>query len=208
MYIQQYPIIGIIGDRGTGKTLLMRYLASAYAETGLSIVGNFNMYDLFYRKAGMKGAMNHVDQLKDCVLFFDEIYNDADAKDYFSKNNKAITGFAAQTRKFHTTFIYSLQLFFTVDKRIRSFTDYFFQPEPYEGPDAKPGDLLVRVFNAKAGYGNDFVKELVVSCGKYYPLFDTDELIRTDDETWEDPGLKPPPNLPKEKNRKKNKKSP
>lgn len=207
-YIPEFPVIGVLADKGWGKTLLMRYLASAYADTGLSVVANFDIFDLEYRKAGMKGAMNHVDDLQNCVLFFDEIYADADAKDYFSKNNAAITNFVAQSRKLHTTFIFSLQLFFTVDKRIRAFTDFFYCPKPYTGPGAKAGDLVVDVFDAKASIGNDHIKSFILSLGKYYPLYNTDERIKINDETWEEIGIKPRPDQPPKKNIKKITKSP
>lgn len=207
-YIPEYPVIGVLADKGWGKTLLMRYLASAYHDTGLNVVANFDIFDMEYRKAGMKGAMNHVDMLTDCVLFFDEIYNDADAKKYFSDNNAAITNFIAQSRKLHTTFIFSLQLFFTVDKRIRGFTDFFYCPKPYDGPGAKAGDLVIDVFDAKASMGNDFIKTIFLPLGKYYNLYNTDERIKINDETWEEIGIKPRPGQPPKKNSKKIAKSP
>lgn len=177
-----YPIICILGDRGDGKTLTARALADMYAKDGKDIIANFDMYEIKYRKAGIKGAIKHFPELYDTVLIFDEIGTATDAYQFWKKEVVAFTDFLTQLRKRRIVMILTIQRYKRMAPRLRDMIDYFFQVHKVDS--ALAGEIKIDVFNAKEIPPDDFIQTKILHGKKYFDLYDTNELIKSDDPFW------------------------
>lgn len=146
----EYPVIAIVGKRGSGKTLLMTSLTvdmyfeqlekvKAYKEgrytlkkdepepKPLKIFSNYPLYKIPYTYITYKDVLDLPDYLQDGLVLFDEILVGADAYKPFNKSNEAINMFVSQMRKRRCTLMYTGQVFTQATKRLRLQTNYLYQ---------------------------------------------------------------------------------
>ena len=121
-----YAIVGIIGRRGSGKTVFLTKLATEYHNNNIPIFANFSM-DIPHYEIDFNEIATFPPYLHDCVLLIDEAHVGTDAYQFWNQTVKDITDFITQIRKLHITMYYSTQVFTQVAKRLRDQTDYIFQ---------------------------------------------------------------------------------
>lgn len=114
--------IGILGDRGSGKTnLTTKYLYDAYLA-GSRIVANYTLK--FPHILMSFGEIRKVPQeLQGAVIGLDELVKGADSYDFFTKDTRALTDMVADLRKMHATTYYNIQRFSMAARRLRILTD-------------------------------------------------------------------------------------
>lgn len=161
-------IIGIIGDRGSGKSALMTLLLNIdmnvhnrtiFSNYWLSFIDD-DHYITFSEMAKMP------DYLRNCSIGMDEVHMWADARKFFSDKNADLAKLVTQIRKLGINLYYTTQRFRYSDTRLRDQTDYIIFPEPipprevngvwvenlfkFDIQDAKTGEIVVRsrVFDA------------------------------------------------------------
>lgn len=131
-------IIGIIGKRGSGKTLSMVKYAIEDLEKGKNIFLNFHLNlttipKKYHKKIHLlddeffKNYENF--KLYNCSLFLDEIYVYIDSRLSGTKRNRVWSYFINQTRKRDIDLYYTVQLFSSVEKRLRVQTEIYIYPE-------------------------------------------------------------------------------
>lgn len=175
-------IIGIIGDRGDGKTCLTTHLLYEAFINGNDIFSNYKLTfiddDHYISFEEMSKLPNY---LKDGYVGMDEIQMAMDSRNFLSDGNKKLTKLVTQIRKRGLTLIYTTQRLGMADLRLRQQTDYLFFPEKQK-PFTKDGVLIdslfkVTVQEVKSGR---VLKPFYYDAHKYYDMYDTSEIIEFD----------------------------
>jgi hypothetical protein len=165
-------IVGILGQRGGGKTLLMTHLAYMDYEINKSlIVSNYHL-NFDYKYMTLSELAELPDWLKDATVCLDEIQVGADSRSVFAKGNKSISTLATQLRKRNITLYYTTQLLGQVDKRLREQTDYIIITKPLD--KNKPGWFRLEIYDKRT----DFILGEKFFWGKEtFQLYNTNEVI-------------------------------
>lgn len=121
-------ITGIIGDIGSGKTMLMSSLGHLAYDSGTSIYANYALKKADYTPISEVDDFLNIKTPKNLILL-DELWKTADAR--HSMSNLANVNWAAESRKIgavRTDVIWSGQLFKQLDLRIRELTQFWIEP--------------------------------------------------------------------------------
>lgn len=172
-------IIGIIGDRGDGKTCLMTYLLKKAFDNDINVFSNYkleftddNHYISFEEMALLPNY------LFDAYVGMDEIQMALDSRKFMSQTNSNLTKLVTQIRKRGLTLIYTTQRLGMADLRLRQQTDYLFFPEKQDSFE-KDGVLIdslfkVHVQEVKTG---KILKPFYYDGYSIFGLYDTSEII-------------------------------
>jgi len=169
----KYPITCVLGQRGSGKTLFMTYLAHQYHKEGKKIYSNFTLKDIQYNPITFEKLASLPDELTDAVVFLDEIQIGADAYEVFKRSNKMITVFATQLRKRHITLYYSTQVFKMVTKRLRLQTNYIITFDH----NTTPGIVKGQIYEYNTETYQEYLKSIHLDLRSFFNSYDTDEVI-------------------------------
>ncbi len=182
-------IVGIIGDRGCGKTLSMAKTVMEMLKKGRQIYTNFHLNKKHIPKKYHK-QLHLIDNkfLKDykdfklykCCLFIDEIYIYIDARMSGSKKNRIWSYFINQTRKRDVDLYFTTQFFRQVEIRLRMNTEFFVFPAKI----TKKGSTDIYIYNKIYAYKNNLKLVGVENFlgNDYFDVYDTDEIIALDEE--------------------------
>jgi hypothetical protein len=119
-------LIGIFGSFGSGKTLLLTYIALKYAE-----MENYDVYANYHIKHEKVKVIEPEDFIeinpessdKRVFIALDEIYAWLDSRFSLSKVNRLLSWVILQSRKRNMDIGYTAQMSGTVDLRMRGMTD-------------------------------------------------------------------------------------
>jgi len=179
-------IVGIIGARGTGKTLSMAKTCDEMLKKGKTVYTNFHLnlksinkrYHKQVKLLDNEFFKNYKDmKLYNCCLFIDEIYVYIDSRMSGSKRNRIWSYFINQTRKRGVDLYFTTQFFRQVEIRLRMNTEFFVFPRII-----KQDDKLI-VINYIYKYG-DRLKKIGIEKflgNAYFNIYDTDEIIDFDE---------------------------
>lgn len=169
----KYPITAILGQRGSGKTLFMTYLAHQYHAEGKKIFSNFQLKKIPYTPITFSELAKLPEWLYDGVVFLDEIHIGADSYEVFKKSNKMITTFATQLRKRRITLFYSTQVFKMATKRLRDQTNFLMTCDHTQ----PPGFVKIEVYEYIAYHSHEYIKTITHNLTPFFDAYDTDEVI-------------------------------
>lgn len=171
-------VIGIIGDRGAGKTCLMTGLLYIDYELGNKIICNYTVkfpatYMPFSKVAELP------ESLAGATLGFDELGIGADSRQFFAKRNNNIGKLITQIRKRKCLLYYTVQRLNLIDKRVRQQTDYFILME--KTPIA--GKFVLRLVNGNSG---ELEAKTEYDGAQFFNMYDTNEIIEFEGEDEND----------------------
>lgn len=175
-------IIGIIGKRGSGKTLTMAKEIAELVRKGRTVYTNFHISkEPFTKKQQERIKLvsddffkNYKDmKLYNCGVFLDEIYVYIDSRTSMSKRNKIMSYFFNQTRKRDVDLYYTTQFLHQVDRRLRSNTEMFIFPKLFKKKGSN--DVWIRLNYMLVGDNKQF-KETYLG-NNYFKYYKTDEII-------------------------------
>jgi hypothetical protein len=169
----KYPITAVLGQRGSGKTLFMTYLAHQYHAEGKKIFSNFQLKKIPYTPITFSELAKLPEWLYDGVVFLDEIHIGADSYEVFKKSNKMITTFATQLRKRRITLFYSTQVFKMATKRLRDQTNFLMTCDHTQ----PPGFVKIEVYEYIAYHAHTYIKTITHNLTAFFDAYDTDEVI-------------------------------
>jgi len=180
-------IVGLIGERGSGKTLTMAKIVKEMLKKGRTVYTNFHIN----KKAIDEKYHNNIKLLdnqffKDfktfklykCCLFLDEVYIYLDSRMSSTKRNRIWSYFINQTRKRDVDLYYTTQFFRQVEIRLRMNTEVFIFPTKVtiEGKIVIINKICKFTDRLKQIATERFLGE------KYFDIYDTDEIIDFDDD--------------------------
>ena len=174
----QFPITCVLGERGSGKTLFMTYLAYHYAKQGKKIVANYHLFGIPYTYMKVREIAEMKLTIKDSIVFIDEGQEGADSYSFLRKSTQKLTKFATQIRKLKITMYYSTQVFGQIAKRLRDQTNYIIQMQEM----GIQGISRASVFNYRQGYEDDLIRKFVFDGREYFKFYDTEEIIDESDD--------------------------
>ena len=125
-------VIGIVGDKGAGKTLILAYLLYKDHLAGRSIISNFHL-SFEHKQKSFKELSTLPKYLQNATVGYDEFHIAVDSRRSTSNSNISFTTFLTQLRKRDCILIYTTQLFSTMDKRVRDQTDIIVSPIENDG---------------------------------------------------------------------------
>lgn len=180
---ERTPIVGILGKRGSGKTLLLTYLLWYYAKReSLPIFTNYgadipNMECTTMDTAFMKSFFDTKGEaflsMKGGLIGIDEFPVFLDAYDFRTKASKVFSYFVVQTRKRNVSLFYTAQQPRLVPIRIRDNTDLFIYPR-LEGTT-----LFYDVYDYEAPFMSFKHTLQIPRIDKIFGWYDTEQIIQT-----------------------------
>lgn len=141
-------VVGILGPKGSGKTVLLAYLLYRDSLAGRPIVSNFHLAFDHIQK-DFSELVKLPDFLQNATVGYDEFHIAVDSRRSTSKSNIAFDTFLSQIRKRDCILYYTTQIFLKLDVRVREQTDILILPTEndgeifsYEVRDRFSGNLL------------------------------------------------------------------
>jgi hypothetical protein len=179
----EYPIIGVVGRRGFGKTAFMTAIGYDSHLEGYNVFANYGL-KFPYQFISLEELGTLPSRVHDCVVLMDELHMGADAYDFLAKRTKGITKLITQLRKRRVTFIYTTQYQEQLAKRLRAQTDYLIMMRP-EGK----GVFAAYVRDPHLPYEEQIINVIRRDLTPVFDLYDTNQIISADDEEddYEDP---------------------
>ena len=126
-------LYGIIGEKGSGKTLLLVKLIKDLKDNDkkIKVFTNFHLNNIEYEIIDFSKLLNQDTKMDNAIVGIDEIYLFADCRMSASNFNRSISYLMYQTRKRNTTVLYTGVSYNTIDIRLRRATDGIFFPHLY-----------------------------------------------------------------------------
>ena len=123
-------LYGIIGKKGSGKTLLLTYLLKKFSEEDkkIKIYTNYKLNKIKSHKINFMELFKNDTEIKNAVVGIDEIYLVADCRTSMTKLNRIMSYLLYQTRKTGVDIFYTAVSFNSIEKRLRNNTDGLFFP--------------------------------------------------------------------------------
>ena len=163
-------INAVVGDFGSGKTLFLTYLASAY-QGKRKVFANFTLFGLDYVPMAIEDVAKFPDEVRDGIILWDEGHIGLSAYSFFKKDTQNAVVFLSQVRKRNLIVFWSTQIFKKGVVGLRDHSRYMFTCEALE----PPGCSRIRVFDS---YQEDqFVNEFVFDGRQFFDKYDTNEII-------------------------------
>lgn len=178
-------IVGVIGKRGSGKTLTMVKQIMDDLNKGKNIFLNFHLKlkhinKKYHKKIHLLDDEFFKDyenfKLRNCSLFLDEIYVYIDSRTSGSKRNRIWSYFINQTRKRDISLYYTVQLFSSVEKRLRLQTELFIFPSIKENNKEK---FIVNTIAIPQDFSEmpKIKGKFIFKGNDYYKFYSTDEIV-------------------------------
>lgn len=171
MGAERMTLTSIIGDVGTGKTLLATALA---LKDNRKIYSNYKINSDRYER--LEPSML-VEINEPSLIIMDEAYMWLEARTSSKNLNRYISYLLFQSRKSKQEYIITAQLFGTVDLRFREMSDYIILADRSEG-NIIDGDFVYKVF--KQSNIHSCIRSFSISYEKAVDIFkyyDTAEKI-------------------------------
>lgn len=116
----------VMGDLGSGKTLLMTALGFQLYLSGFNIISNYHL-KFPYTSVDEIEDFDKLDRTKDYVGLLDEIHMTADSRQ--QSDSIQLSRKVLQSRKKNLNLFYSAQFIKQTDLRIRTVTNYILHPQ-------------------------------------------------------------------------------
>ena len=121
--IEESSVIGILGERGHGKSVILTKLGYNDYLVGKKIVANYHLnFPHIYMT--FEEIIELPEELEDCTLLLDEFQVGAGARKALSNANTSINKFITQLRKRNIMLYYATQHIRFVDIDVRTQTNF------------------------------------------------------------------------------------
>jgi len=147
-------IIGLVGNRGSGKTMVMAEFGILKYCEGYHIYSNFHFNRMEYTNINSLQDFKDIKTVNNMFLL-DEIYMLADSRNSQSFANKFVSQTVMQSRKIghggNNIIMVSSPMFDTQDKRIRGLVDIVIEPTiVLRDENEKPLIIMLEYFNTNS----------------------------------------------------------
>jgi len=161
--------ITVLGDKGTGKTLLLAIFCCIYETLGIYYYTNFSLHPSFiYRKPfDIKALYGNPDVEG---IFLDECHNIADQNSNHTLETQLLVALFTQSRKRNQLIFMTSLRFYKLAKDLRYLTDIILYPNYNEYDDT----LTLEFIDIKTDMG--FTEE-ISNVSRFFNIYDTTEII-------------------------------
>lgn len=163
-------VICIVGERGSYKTCYAVSLAKAYAEQGINVFTNIDLFGINHKSIHVKTLIQFPDWLRDGVIIIDEAHTGTDSYKFLTKQVQEATKFITQIRKRKLNFIYITVDFSMIAKRLRDQTDLFFYTTLIKDPHA-----MIEVVDKRDNHR--LLNRFAFDGSPYFSYYDTEQII-------------------------------
>lgn len=166
------PLILIVGQRGSGKTLLIVKLMKNVKRP---IYSNFEIKHKYYRKLKI---IDFLDMKPNCEILLDEGYTWVESRSSMKYQNLFASYIVFQLRKTNRNIYVTVQDISTIDIRYRKQWDYLIQCKRVTNSkiEEKEWDFKYKIYDKK----KQSSKQLVLPYSKakgLFDLYDTNEIV-------------------------------
>lgn len=181
------PIIGFLGRRGDGKTLLMSIFALAAAKGGDKIFTNYALklpgfktekMDKVFLKSFADTKGEAFLRGVDATICIDEFPTFIDSYDFRTKKAQIFSYFVLQTRKRGCSLYYTAQQLNLVPIRVRNNTDLLIHPTF----DKKYDTLTYTIHQYMPPVVKPMKTLIIKNVSQYFGLYDSNEIIEVLEE--------------------------
>ena len=173
-------LIGVLGDLGSGKTLLLAIWGYklGFKTDKYDVYANFHIYDSNVEYLTPKKLLDINPIQKRAVVLLDEVYAWLDSRVSGSKINRILSWVVLQSRKRNMDIIYSAQIGSSADLRLRDTTQLIVFCEAVGNPFDPDGFYYVVEWNRgiRILHRNFYLPKKVAQ--KYYKIYDTREIVK------------------------------
>jgi ABC-type dipeptide/oligopeptide/nickel transport system ATPase component len=169
-------IIGIVGELGCGKTLLLTHLGKLMHDCGYTVYSNYKL-NFPHNLIDEANILSNLTKESKNIFLFDELWLTADSRKSMSLSNFILSSSVLQSRKLSCDIFYTTQHSRQVDIRIRNVTNLFFRPSILFNINNIPFLIIVKVF--KRDFHGILIprKTFYVNVLDSLGLYDTSEII-------------------------------
>jgi molybdopterin-guanine dinucleotide biosynthesis protein len=167
----EYPIMGIVGRRGFGKTAFMTAIGYDSHLQGYQVFANYHL-KFPHEQISLEELSELPAHVHDCVVLMDEFHTGADAYDFFTKRARSLTKFVTQLRKRRVTFLYTTQYIEQIAKRLRVQTDYIVMMRPNGR-----GVFTAYIRDPHLPYEEQIINAITEDLTPVFKLYDTNEIV-------------------------------
>lgn len=178
MALEKTAICAFIGQRGSGKTLLMSIFAQMEKENGSDVFSNYGLkgaekMDKDFLKSFFDTKGEAFTRGKNCLFCIDELPTFVDAYDFMKKSARIFSLFVLQTRKRGVKLFYTTQQISMAPIRVRKNTDYLILPTYIKESD----ELRFTVRKYYPPRSIVVSKHTIKNASRFFALYDSSEII-------------------------------
>ena len=185
-------IIGIVGNVGSGKTLLATLAAITDCEEGKNIFANYKInfesskgnkpekVDIGKLVTWLNNGKYHF-QLHEALLILDEAYAGLDSRVSSSPFSRYISYFLFQSRKLGYDIVFTCQLSSSVDKRLKNLCDLWIVAEQQAQYIDEENTQVQEYFHYEMVKEGKWLGEFTISLEEakaIFPFYATQEIVK------------------------------
>lgn len=172
------PIIGFLGRRGSGKTLLMSIFAQVAHQQGDKLFSNYSLdgaerMDKAFLRSFFDTKGEAFLRGRDATICIDELPTFLDAYDFRSKAAKIFSYFILQTRKRGVSLYYTAQQLHLVPIRVRNNTDLLIHPTYDKAKDV----IVYTIHHYRPPRVITYKTLTILKASRFFSLYDSNEII-------------------------------
>lgn len=172
-------LIGIEGELGGGKTLLMvKYLLDEYRINHREIQTNLKLNNIPYKEIDILELLENDTELNNVVLGIDELTVFVDCRTSMSKSNRFFSYLVLQSRKRNVDVYFTTQNLSMIDKRVIDHTPLIVLCEKiYDSENKLVNDYRYYTIFDLRNIRKPFINRYLMDITKFYKEYDTDQII-------------------------------
>jgi hypothetical protein len=178
--IVESPIVAIVGNKGSGKTLFLTFIAEhAHYMENRKVFSNFDLTEIPYERFDYQMLAELPEHIENAVILMDETQMGADAYEFLSKQSKGITKLATQLRKRKLDLYMTTQRFSFISKRLRDLTDFIFAMEVLRDQNQQiiRGMARVEIYDRNDPFREIPMKDFTFDGRPFFNHYNTNEII-------------------------------
>lgn len=183
------PIVVIVGEFGSGKTLYAVYLGDQFKKTNpeKTLFTNITLKDIDYKKISMNDLKKKPfpSWLRDGLLIIDEIQEDGNAYDFMKSGVQNIVKFVSQIRKRGLQLIMITPRLDFIAKKLREITNYIVTMKETNENGVVRGNWF-SINNYSTAFRPVWIRSFKIDLSSYYPKYDTNEIIEESEDEDEE----------------------
>ena len=170
-------LIGIEGELGGGKTILLVKYLKEEQQNGRKIYTNLTLNNIEYTPINILDFLENNPELNNAVIGLDELTVYVDCRLSMSKANRFFSYLVLQSRKRNVDIYYTTQNMDMIDKRIVEHTLIQIICEKLEVENMNTDNVRKYTYFDFRHIHKPKIKRYYLDISYYYPFYDTNQII-------------------------------